>query len=151
MTIYLIGEINAQSTEKFLTTPLQSVTGGDTVLISSPGGSIDYMLTIFDAIKQAGMNTLATGIVQSAAAVLTQAGRLRLATPNTLFRFLAPEPDPKTEEIPDLRWYLHSLSANLVAQRIGAAIPEGYDLFDNQFINAKRALELNLIDQIVEA
>lgn len=150
MTIYLIEEITAASTERFFKTPLQATSGGDTVLISSPGGDIGYMFAMFDLIRRAGFNTLATGIVQSAAAVLTQAGAQRLATPNTLFRFIKPDVNQQTGEVDDLRWYLHSKSVNLVAERMKVEVVEGYDVFDNCFINAQRAVELNLIDRIVE-
>lgn len=149
--INVIGEINAALAEEFLNSKARFAGGTDTVLISSPGGDIGYMLAMFDTISRKGCNTLSTGIVQSAAAVLSQAGAVRLATSNTLFRFMKPEPSPSTEEVDDLRWYLHSVSVNLVAKKMKVeAVIEAYDVFDNCFITAERALELNLIDQIVE-
>lgn len=150
MNIFMLGEITAATAEKFLSTPFQQVSGGDTVILSSPGGDVGYMLAMYDAIRRGSMNTLSVGIVQSAAAVLSQAGARRYALPNTLFRFHKPDPDPKTGEIPELAWYLHSLSVNLVVNRLDIAVIEGYDFFDGCFINAQRALELNLIDKILE-
>lgn len=123
-----------------------------TVLISSPGGDIGSMLAMYDHIRHYEMKTFATGVCQSAAAVLLQAGALRIMSRNALLRFMGPEEENLVKEddeyVDPLIHHLASNMANLVMERTGMALPEAYDLFDGKFINAERALALNLVDKI---
>lgn len=118
-----------------------------TVFISSVGGDIGIMLGIADGISNNNMKTTAVGLVQSAAAILLQAGIVRSMTKRSLLRFHAPE--EVDGKIPEAVWALHSFMADILSQRTGVALIEAHDFFDNKFITPQRALELNLIDEIV--
>jgi len=150
----VIGEINAELFREYMSIYHHPSVG---VLISSPGGDIGYTLAMLDDIDEHKRTTRATGICQSAAAVLATAGEgKRIATMDALFRFVPPAPEPMTDpetglvidKIPDLRWYLHSLLVARLAYRLGNK-PEAYDLFDGKFISATRAKELGLIDEVI--
>lgn len=129
------------------------------VLISSPGGDIGYMLAMLDDIDYWKRETLATGICQSAAAVLATAGEgKRICTMDTLFRFKPAEPelmdDPdnpgqKIERVPDIRHYLQHLLISRVAQRLNTPLADAELLFDGKFITSIRAQELGLVDEVI--
>ena len=139
--IILAGEITSRSVSTFF----ERYNGG-TVFLSSIGGDIGSMLAIFDHIKSYDdAIVVATGVNQSAAAVLLQAGKTRIMSRNAILQFIPP---PENRDIEPQRWFLHSNLANLVRERTGMALPESYDLFDEQMINAERALQLGLIDKI---
>jgi ATP-dependent protease ClpP protease subunit len=153
--ITVIGEINADTFQRYADLWDDRDHG---VLISSPGGDIGYTLAMLDDIDECKRNTWATGICQSAAAVLATAGEgRRVCTMDTLFRFIPPETekinDPATgeeiEKVPDLRYYLHSVLVARLAQRLKWALPETYDLFNGQFITSTRAKELGLVDEVI--
>jgi ATP-dependent protease ClpP protease subunit len=115
------------------------------VVISSPGGDIGLTYGMHDVIKFKDIHTHVVGLAQSAAAVLLQAGTWRTMTNASLLMFHAPE-----EDVSDAGFRLYTQLVEMVAQRSGCNIAEAHDLFDNKFINANRALELNLIDEIAE-
>lgn len=133
--------------------PSASMKGREFV-ISSPGGDIGIMLSMFDQIRLNEGITIGSGLLQSAAAVLLQAGKVRRMTRNSLLLFHEPTPvenkDSKIKAIPDQEWTLHTHLVGLIADRTGMNQIEAYDLFDGKFINPERALNLNLIDEIVE-
>lgn len=141
----LIGEIDAEYTRKFLSDPRFNDMGGRTVLLSSQGGDVGQMLTLFEHIRHYNHDTFATGLNQSAAAVLFQAGNTRIMSRNAMLRFIPP---PDNADIDPIRWHLHSVMVNLVRERTGMALAESYDLFDGMFISAERALQLGLTDKI---
>jgi ATP-dependent protease ClpP protease subunit len=153
----LTGEIDRETFESYADSTAPHLT------ICSHGGDISYMLAMFDCARVRGVNTSAFGIVQSAAVVLLQAGTVRYMARNALLKFHAPEAvptlikDPQTNEtrtedkIPDDDWLLYTLMVGLIADRTGMHEVEVHGLYDGNFINAQRALELNLIDKIVEA
>ncbi len=162
---FIIGEINAQLLQDFFAREADPESiryrGHREYLISSPGGDIGYMLAMFDQIRLSEASTIAAGVLQSAAAVLLQAGKVRKMTRNGLLLFHEPEkkkfvanPGAETEQveekIPDLEWTLYTHIVGLVADRTGMSKIEAYDLFDGRFINAERAKNLNLIDEIIE-
>lgn len=152
----LTGEIDREAFDSYAGSTAPHLT------ICSIGGDVSYMLAIFDAARARGVNTTATGIVQSAAAVLLQAGVIRYMSRNALLKFHAPEAiptlikDPQTNEtrtedkIPDDDWLLYTLMVGLIADRTGMHEVEVHGLYDGNFINAERALQLNLIDKIIE-
>lgn len=127
--------------------------GNHEFLISSSGGDVGVMLSMFDGIRMAKADTIGSGLLQSAAAVLLQAGRVRKLSRNGLLLFHEPkatESDANKPKVSDQEWTLFSHMVGLVADRTGLSIPEAHDLFDGKFINATRALQLNLIDEIIE-
>ncbi len=153
--IRIVGEITAEKFQQYLD---QCDEGNifPKVVISSPGGDIGYTLALLDDIDLNKYETFATGICQSAAAVLATAGEgLRTCTVDTLFRFVPPAPEKmivdgqEVERVPDLRHFLHSVLVARLAQRLKQDKVEVYDLFDGQFISSTRARELGLIDEIV--
>lgn len=127
---------------------------GREFLISSPGGDVGVMLSLFDHIRLNGGITIGSGLLQSAAAVLLQAGKVRRMMRNSLLLFHEPKavsaPGMNEPKIPDQEWTLHTHLVGLIADRTGMNEIEAYDLFDGKFINPERALNLNLIDEIVE-
>lgn len=127
---------------------------GRQFLISSPGGDVSVMLAMYDQIRIGEGVTIGTGFLQSAAAVLLQAGKVRKMTRNSLLLFHEPEavlePGTGYAKIPDQEWTLHTHLVGLVADRTGMSEIEAYDLFDGKFINPERAKNLNLIDEIIE-
>ena len=153
--INLIGEIDAALTRFYFQQPWSE---REKVLISSPGGDVGYMLAILDDFDANKTITYATGINQSAAAVLATCSEgWRYATADALFRFIEPEKTEKftTEEgsedfrVPNDRWFIHSVVVNRLASRLHIPVPEAYDLFDGKFISSIRAKELNLIDEVL--
>jgi ATP-dependent protease ClpP protease subunit len=138
-SFYVIGEINSQLALPFFR-DARRITD---VLISSPGGDIGLTLGMFDIAQSHGMRTHVAGLAQSAAAVLLLAGKWRTMTKNSLLMFHAPEEDA-TQAVLQLAEQL----AEMVVKRVGMSDTEGRRLFDNAFINANRALELGLIDEI---
>ncbi len=127
---------------------------GRQFMISSPGGDVGVMLAMHDQIRLNEGVTIGTGLLQSAAAVLLQAGKVRKMTRNGLLLFHEPEailqPGATEPKIPDQEWTLHTHLVGLVADRTGMSEIEAYDLFDGKFINPERAINLNLIDEIIE-
>jgi ATP-dependent protease ClpP protease subunit len=142
-TYYITGEITPAVANQFFW--LAGEDAIDDVVISSPGGDIGLTYGMFDVIKFNGINTHVVGIAQSAAAVLLQAGARRTMTNASLLLFHSP-----AENVSDLDFRLYTQLVEMVSQRTGMNIAEAHDLFDNKFINANRALELGLIDEIAE-
>src|ERR1017187_6255333 len=96
--VTVIGEITAQTFKDYLSDADDRDEEGDPkkVLISSPGGDVGYMLAMLDDIDYWKRTTFATGICQSAAAVLATAGEgKRICTMDTLFSFHRPVPVEK--------------------------------------------------------
>lgn len=119
---------------------------GDWLVLSSPGGDVGLMIGMYDAIVEQDIEIVATGILQSAAAVLFQAGAKRYMYPNAMLRFHEMQRDKDTDNMSDPEWYLLTKLVAMVVQRSGLTLPEGHDLFDGKFIPAKRAVELGLCD-----
>ena len=155
--IQVIGEITSETFEKYVRQTFREYPNDrPEVLISSPGGEIGYVLAMLDDIDEKKRTTYATGICQSAAAVLATAGEgKRVCTMDTLFRFIPPEMEtPRDEygnrdEVSDLRHYLHSLLVARLQSRLKWSLAETNDLFDGEFINSMRAKELGLVDEVI--
>lgn len=138
----LTGEIEPKVANSFFT--LAATNFITDLIISSPGGDIGLTFGMFDVIRMQGINTHAVGLAQSAAAALFQAGKKRTMTNSSLLMFHSPAEDVTGEE-----FRLCTQLAEMVQQRTGMHISEARDLFDNRFINANRAIELGLADEIV--
>ena len=156
--VTVIGEITAQTFQNYVNNAhagrdyFRSVGQGDPsdVLISSPGGDIGYMLAILDDIDYWKRTTYATGINQSAAAILATAGEgKRICTMDALFRFIPPVPEGTEDKVSDHRFFLHSLCIARLAARLKCPRIEVHDMFDGEFISSTRAKELGLIDEII--
>lgn len=139
----ITGEITPKVAEQFFYCAAEEFISD--VVISSPGGDIGLTYGMFDVIKFQGMRTHVVGLAQSAAAVLLQAGKWRTMTNASLLMFHSVE-----EDCSDADFRLYTQLVEMVSQRSGIHIAEAHDLFDNKFINANRALELGLIDEIAE-
>jgi ATP-dependent protease ClpP protease subunit len=127
--------------------------GNHEFLISSSGGDVGVMLAMYDGIRIARGNTIGSGLLQSAAAVLFQAGKVRKLSRNALLLFHEPkatQSDANGPKVSDQEWTLFSHMVGLVVDRTGLSLPEAHDLFDGRFINAERAIQLNLADEIIE-
>jgi ATP-dependent protease ClpP protease subunit len=163
----VIGEITAETFERYaerahvgpIPDRCVDLNPCDGVVISSPGGDVGYTLAILDDIDYWKRETLATGICQSAAAVLATCGEgKRICTMDTLFRFMPSEtalmenpdnPGEMVQRVPDLRAYLQSVLVARVAQRLNIPKIEADLLFDGKFITSIRAQELGLIDKVI--
>ena len=142
-TFVITGEITPQVASNFFyLAEEEQITD---VVISSPGGDIGLTYGMHDVIKFKDIHTHVVGLAQSAAAVLLQAGTWRTMTNASLLLFHSP-----AENCSDADFRLYTQLVEMVAQRSGLNVAEAHDLFDNKFINANRALELNLIDEIAE-
>jgi ATP-dependent protease ClpP protease subunit len=142
-TFIITGEITARvASDFFYLAEEEQITD---LVISSPGGDIGLTFGMFDVAKFKDMHTHVVGLAQSAAAVLLQAGAWRTMTNSSLLLFHSPE-----ETCSDADFRLYTQLVEMVAQRSGLNIAEAHDLFDNKFINANRAMELGLIDEIAE-
>jgi len=137
----ITGEIDARVTNNFLSLAAAKIITD--VVICSPGGDIGAMFGMFDVIRMQGINTHVVGMAQSAAAVLSQAGHKRTMTNASLLLFHGPE-----ENVSDRDFRLYTQMAEMVSQATGLAIPEAHGLFDGMFINANKAQQLGLIDEI---
>jgi ATP-dependent Clp protease protease subunit len=87
--IYLMDEINRESAYHFIASfhILDDYSGPIWTVLNSRGGSMEDGLAIYDCIKSSRSETivLGTGSVMSAAAIIMQAGDLRLLTENATF------------------------------------------------------------------
>lgn len=153
--LFVIGEITAESLREYFADGF-----GDPncdVVISSVGGDIGYMLAMLDDIDYYKRTTFATGICQSAAAVLATAGEgRRICTMDTLFRFIPPEVEKRqgdngeiVEYVSDLRHYLHTILVARLAQRLKTVVADIDTMFDGEFISSTRAKQLGLIDEVI--
>ena len=153
--IPVIGEITAETYKQYVDASavggLEKVTPNFElfpVLISSPGGDIGYTLAMLDDIDFWKRTTFATGICQSAAAVLATAGEgKRICTMDTLFRFL--KPSHENEVVTDYDHFLHSVFVARLAARLKCERVEIEDIFDGEFISSIRAQQLGLIDEVI--
>lgn len=89
--IYLTDEIEGYSCQEFVK-DLHYLESKDpkkpiTIFVNSPGGSVDQMFFVYDAIKSSScpIVTVGTGGIYSAAGLILVAGDLRIATPNSFF------------------------------------------------------------------
>ena len=162
---FIVGQIDEKIANHFfqnLVDPEYVQASEKQFLISSPGGDVGYMLSMFDQIRIMGATTIGSGILQSAAAVLLQAGKIRKMTRNSLLVFHEPEKrktvlpavdgrkEKVVEEIPQKDWTLYTHLVGLVADRTGMSEIEAYDIFDGKFITPEKAKTLNLIDEIID-
>jgi len=142
-TFVITGEITPQvARDFFYLAEEEQITD---VVISSPGGDIGLTYGMFDVIRFKDIHTHVVGLAQSAAAVLLQAGTWRTMTNASLLMFHSP-----AELSTDAEFRLYTQLVEMVSQRTGCNIAEAHDLFDDKFITANRALELGLIDEIME-
>jgi len=140
---YVVGEISpAMATSFFRGAAGRFITD---VVISSHGGDTGLTYGMFDVIKHQEINTHVVGLAQSAAAVLLQAGKWRTMTNSSLLLFHRAE-----EGVSDQEFRLFTQLVEMAAQRAGLPFIEAIGMFDDKFINANRALELGLIDEIAE-
>jgi ATP-dependent protease ClpP protease subunit len=163
--IRVIGEITADTFKQYVADAAKLPVGyapWEDVVISSPGGDIGYALAMLDEIDYRKRTTFATGICQSAAAVLATAGEgIRKCSMDALFRFIPPEKewmdvfDEETgimkpvQKVPDLRYFLHSMLVARLAGRLKTATAEVELYFDGEFISSIRAKELGMIDEVI--
>lgn len=138
----LTGEIEPKVVNNFLTLASSGLITD--LVISSPGGDLGLMFGMFDVIRLQGINVHGVGILQSAAAVLLQAGKIRTMTNSSLLMFHEVE-----EKTADSAFRLYTQLVEMIAQRSGIPIPEAHLLFDGKWINANKAHELNLVDEVV--
>lgn len=148
--IAVVGEITSETFKQYIS--LSGHPGGfsppHSVLISSPGGEIGYTLAMLDDIDYHKRTTLATGINQSAAAVLATAGEgKRICTMDALFRFIHPRLENET--VTDHQHFLHAVFVARLAARLKCERIEIEDMFDGEFISSTRAKQLGLIDEVI--
>lgn len=148
----IIGEITADTFREYIELADELAQGSrpKKVLISSPGGDIGYTLAMLDDIDYYKRTTVATGINQSAAAVLATAGEgKRICTMDALFRFMRPEHEMDKEDVSDHDHFLHSVFVARLAVRLRCERIEIEDMFDGNFISSIRAKQLGLIDEVI--
>lgn len=132
-----------------------------TVVLATIGGSIDCALGAHDLIKaindegKISVDVLATGYCYSAGVILLQAGKRRLATPNTILMVhesLSLHFGKLTEVREDVKfvdrlvervWQLLSERSKLTVERLKEETKG-----KNWWLTAQEALDLGLIDEI---
>jgi ATP-dependent Clp protease protease subunit len=89
--IYLTDEIEGYSCSEFVK-DLHYLESKDSkkpikIFVNSPGGSVDQMFFVYDAMKACScpVVTIGTGGIYSAAGLILVSGDLRIATPNSFF------------------------------------------------------------------
>jgi ATP-dependent Clp protease protease subunit len=89
--IYLTDEIEGYACSEFVK-DLHYLESKDskkpiTIFVNSPGGSVDQMFFVYDAMKscRCPVVTVGTGGIYSAAGLILVSGDLRIATPNSFF------------------------------------------------------------------
>jgi ATP-dependent protease ClpP protease subunit len=96
---------------------------GRPLKISSMGGDLGMGLAVYDELKKREPTIIATGIVGSAASLIYLAGKVRLATPNTLFIIHEPwfETDSERDQKEAEKWlpYLSQTIKGLFTQVMG--------------------------------
>jgi ATP-dependent Clp protease protease subunit len=129
--------------------------------LNTPGGHIHDGLAIFDVIKslKAPVNIIGSGQVMSMGAVIIQAAAKRQALPHTHFMLHELQTFGRGQEslssMRDSQKYAEKLQAvlnTILAERTGHDIKKLAKMVERRdyYIDVKQALELNLIDEVVE-
>ena len=128
--------------------------------ISSGGGNVWNMLGLYDYIHHCStpVHTIATGITASAACILLCSGKRRFAYPNSsmLIHSVSSLSCGKVEEMKEnLRQveYRNEKMNRLLAERTKISVQrlsEKDKLKEDWWITAEEALELGIIDEIIQ-
>lgn len=159
--IYIIGEINSDSYEKFamdFEKELLKSPKAIEIELTSGGGDSDYALAFFSKIKEtkAKVTITARGCCQSAATLILAAGDFRYATDETIFMVhetklkltgTATELEPalKAQRWDEEHWLRHltlALKPSAEAYQVIRDIHKTTTYFD-----VHKALEINLINK----
>lgn len=129
-----------------------------TLHLTSPGGSVYYGLGLYDVIRSAHMNIIAKGLVSSMGVIILLAGKLRLSYENTLF--LIHQPSSVSvgevqfmEEDVEIMKQIRSNLFDIITTRSKISREQLDDITKRKFdwwVNAKEALELGLIHDIIK-
>lgn len=147
MQYFMLGEITPETAADFYSYCSYPQSPKE-ICISSSGGDVGLMVGMYDLIVELDLDTVAFGLVQSAAAVLFQSGAKRFMYPNSSLMFHDMGPEGHPEKMSDSEWFLQSKLVALIMQRTGLGLIEANDLFDGTFISAQRCLQLGLCDEI---
>ena len=132
-----------------------------TVTMNSYGGDIDSGLAIYDLVRELNktvpVDIVATGSCMSMAAIILQSARKRLSMPHTSFMLhqLRGANAGDLGEQRDRYKHMENMQLKLntvLSQRTGMSMKQIDKLIDRKdyFISSAEALQLNLIDKIVE-
>jgi len=161
-TILLSGEVNKESSERFIRQLLllESLSADDpiTVLIDSPGGDVDAGYAIFDMIRfvSAPVRIVGMGLVASAAALILLAvpKERRLGLPNSHYlihqplsgiRGVATEIEIHARELEKTRERVNKVIADATGQSLERVVKDT----DRDFwMNAEEAVGYGLISRV---
>lgn len=128
------------------------------IYINSPGGSVYAGLAIYDTIKHLQkqgiiINTYATGLVASMAAILLISGNTRFSLPNStiMFHQISSFTEGKLEDMKiDLKETerLQEVLNNIIIQEVGENILE-HCKYTDFYLNAQKAIEFSVIHNIL--
>lgn len=158
--LYIVGDIDAHMAYHFMVPfhVMDGQKGPITVVLSSTGGGVEDGYAIYDTIKAAQneVSVIGVGSVHSMAAVILQAGRVRLLTPECRFMvhngsFNLGEVDADTlvaigkEVDQGNRDY-----QRILAQRSGLSLRKMQRLCETEtYLDARRAVKLGFADAVV--
>lgn len=162
--VELVGDITPESIQKTFNQIYEqwkiSKTKPILLVLSSEGGSVSAALALWDALKIYGIEiyTLAIGGCSSAAALILQIGKKRLATSQATLMFHEPTFYNLSGKLSDLDANIQTAKRiletwiELVAGRVGGTEKEKLrEMFrTDHYFSAEEAKKLNFIDDIVE-
>ena len=164
-TILIAGEINSALAcavcSQLLVLDMLDPTASIRVIINSPGGDIVHALAIFDVMRavQAPIITIVQGAAYSGAFMLVQGGDIRLAFPNSRFFYHEPiQCGPVTSRkeseaiFKGYEWSVETMNS-IIRDRADIPKKRWKEVFDGHtalFFTAKEALDLGLVDELME-
>jgi ATP-dependent Clp endopeptidase proteolytic subunit ClpP len=164
-TILIAGEINTPLAAA-ICSQLSELDAEDSktpikVVINSPGGDVIAAFAIYDMMRsiEAPIITLVQGMAFSGGFLLLQGGDLRLAFPNSRLFYHEPLSEAHVSSVEELEahqksyvWGLEVMN-DIIQKRAGISKKVWNKTFANKtalFFTTKEALELNLLDDLIE-
>lgn len=146
--IPILGEVGYQSLAMLLSTEQHHKDNVIDVYLVSDGGYVAPALAMYDYMRGRNFRVTASGGCSSAAVVILQGGKTRLATPNTVFYLHGVMFEDAGEMFEGKKNEIENIVRNLFVQRIGE---KNYDqALDKAVLTTDDALKYNLIDKVVE-
>lgn len=152
-TLYLFDRISLEMAAGVIEVIQTTVHKQIRVFLSSEGGSLGAGLAIYDALRTKDATIIATGCCESAAMLILQAGKTRLATPNAYFLVhevsFDGEPTPDTDaQTRVLAVKIAETIASKLTPRINITPDTAYKQALNRILFVPHALNYGLIDGV---
>lgn len=131
----------------------------ETLVLHSPGGDLPSAAAAHDAVRLIGCDTLAMGLIASAAVPIFAAGKQRACTPTCRAMVHAPTaelkegPEGLESELEDMRWHVQWM-AEALARVTNASVADWKRLLnytESTYFSAAEMLQMGLVDEIISA